>query len=106
MPVPEKKETRMRNRGALNLHLVQELDGESMKLNPNPMPILLGILMLTLISVSACSRSTKRPEASSTAQRYELKGKVVSAEKGNHTVTIDHEAITGYMEAMTMPFDL
>ena len=35
-----------------------------------------------------------------------VKGKVVSADKANHKVTIAHEEIKGYMEAMTMPFTL
>jgi protein SCO1/2 len=49
---------------------------------------------------------SKPPEASANAQRYEIKGKVVSADRANHQVTIDHEAIPGYMEAMTMTFSL
>src|SRR5262249_46695262 len=46
------------------------------------------------------------PEASASAKRYEIKGKVVSADNSSHKVTIDHEAIPGYMEAMTMSFTL
>jgi len=64
--------------------------------------------------VSACgSKSTptststsNNPEASSAAQRYDVKGKVVSVDQANHKVTIAHEEIKGYMEAMTMPFTL
>jgi len=39
-------------------------------------------------------------------QRYPLKGKVVSVDKRGLTVTVAHEAIPGYMDAMTMPFKL
>jgi protein SCO1/2 len=39
-------------------------------------------------------------------ERYELKGKVVSVDKRGSAVTIAHEAIPGYMEAMTMAFTL
>jgi protein SCO1/2 len=39
-------------------------------------------------------------------RRYELTGKVVSVEKERKQVTIAHEEIPGYMEAMTMPFAL
>ena len=42
----------------------------------------------------------------SAEQRYELKGTVVSVDKRGKTVTVAHEAIPGYMEAMTMPFKL
>jgi protein SCO1/2 len=37
-------------------------------------------------------------------QRYELKGTVVSVETDAQRVTIKHDAIPGYMDAMTMPF--
>lgn len=68
--------------------------------------LLCSSLIFCLI-VSACnSAPPKAPEASSAAQRYEVKGKVVSADKANHKVTIAHEEIPGYMEAMTMPFTL
>ena len=39
-------------------------------------------------------------------QRYPIKGKVVSVDKRGATVSIAHEEIPGYMDAMTMPFDL
>lgn len=66
------------------------------------------LLIFSLI-VSACSSTkpeSKSPPASSSAQRYEVKGKVVSVDKAEHKVTIAHEEIKGYMEAMTMPFTL
>src|SRR5262249_58656522 len=67
--------------------------------------LLYSLLIFGLI-VSACSSAPKSPEASSSAQRYEVKGKVVSIDKANHKVTIAHEEIKGYMDAMTMPFTL
>ncbi|MBI3649752.1 MAG: SCO family protein [Acidobacteria bacterium] len=39
-------------------------------------------------------------------KRYELQGKVVNVDKPGKVVTIAHEKIAGYMEAMTMPFRL
>jgi protein SCO1/2 len=45
-----------------------------------------------------------RHSASPNAQRYELKGTVVSTDARGETVTIAHQEIPGYMEAMTMPF--
>jgi protein SCO1/2 len=62
--------------------------------------------LIFCLAVSACNSRPKAPEASSAAQRYEVKGKVVSVDKSNHKVTIAHEEIPGYMEAMTMPFTL
>jgi protein SCO1/2 len=68
---------------------------------------LYSLLIFGLI-FSACSSSptSKSPEASNAAQRYEVKGKVVSVNQSEHKVTIAHEEIKGYMEAMTMPFTL
>jgi len=37
-------------------------------------------------------------------QHYELKGKVVEVDRALRRVTVAHEAIPGYMDAMTMPF--
>jgi protein SCO1 len=73
---------------------------------------LCSFLIIGLI-VSACgskrsapTSTSNTPVASSSAKRYEVKGKVVSVDKANHKVTIAHEEIKGYMEAMTMPFTL
>jgi protein SCO1/2 len=46
----------------------------------------------------------QRPSAP--AQRYEIKGKVVSVGKGRTQVTLAHEEIQGYMPAMTMAFSV
>ena len=47
-----------------------------------------------------------RPRATGPEQRYSIKGKVVNVDKRGSVVTIAHESIAGYMEAMTMPFKL
>ncbi|MGE0884905.1 MAG: SCO family protein [Blastocatellales bacterium] len=67
--------------------------------------VLITTLMLAALGISACKK-TEAPKASDGARRFELKGKVVSADKSNHKVTIEHEEIQGYMDAMTMPFTL
>ena len=56
------------------------------------------ILLTVLLTFVTC-----RPETSN-AQRYELKGKVISVEKDKHIVTVAHESIKDFMESMTMPF--
>ena len=68
--------------------------------------LIFGLIISACSSKSTPTSSYKNPEASSSAQRYEVKGKVVSVDKANHKVTIAHEEIKGYMEAMTMPFAL
>jgi protein SCO1/2 len=62
-------------------------------------------LMMLAIAIFAISFAACR-RASGNEQRYDLKGVVVSVDKRGSTVTIAHEAITNYMDAMTMPFKL
>lgn len=59
------------------------------------------ILAMASIMPLAC-----RPRATGPEQRYPVKGTVVSVDKRGSTVTISHEVIPGYMEAMAMSFKL
>jgi protein SCO1/2 len=59
--------------------------------------------------MAGCSKSDTRSTAfrhdsRSAAKHYLLKGKVVSLQPAARRITIDHEAIPGYMQAMTMPY--
>ena len=58
-------------------------------------------VMVALILSATVSCRPGAPE-----QRHELKGKVIQVDKKGLTVTVAHEPIPGYMEAMTMPFKL
>src|SRR5262245_26673680 len=82
----------------------QERDRQKMNLKLYRTQLLLCASVFMILIIASCKSGP--PPATSTAQRYEFKGKVVTAERGNHTVTIDHEAIPGYMGAMTMQFML
>jgi len=57
-------------------------------------------LCLTLISFGC------RPRPSANEKRYPLKGKIVAMNQLDHTATIAHEDIVGYMPGMTMPFKI
>jgi protein SCO1/2 len=64
-----------------------------------PLPLVITFVLLnTLTALSGCRRDM------SNAKRYELKGKVMSVEKDKHLVTVSHEEIKDFMDAMTMPF--
>lgn len=39
-------------------------------------------------------------------QRFEIRGKVISVDAGQKQVTLAHEKIEGFMDAMTMPFSV
>ncbi|HEX8175189.1 MAG TPA: SCO family protein [Pyrinomonadaceae bacterium] len=64
--------------------------------------VLSALLLFSLASLSC--RGTGGDTASPNARRYELKGKVVSVNKAENRVSVSHEEIQGYMDAMTMPF--
>ncbi|MEW6209728.1 MAG: SCO family protein [Acidobacteriota bacterium] len=44
--------------------------------------------------------------ASGQEQRFDLRGKVYEVDKNTGMVTVSHETIPGFMEAMTMPFKI
>ena len=65
--------------------------------------------VLALVALTGChSGQQSSPEAStaSSFKVYKLRGKVVSTNPATGEVTLDHEAIPGFMEAMTMPYKL
>jgi len=63
-----------------------------------------GCLLVGALAVSVLVSCGRQP--SQKAERFELKGKVIGVDKRDSTVSIAHEAIPGYMDAMTMPFKL
>ena len=64
--------------------------------------LLIGLISLNLIFAgAACRREKPVPQ-----QRYQVRGKVVYVDKRGGMVTLAHEAIQGYMGAMTMGFVL
>jgi len=55
------------------------------------------VVLVLVFGLVSCS---KQPSA----KRYELQGRVVAADSATRTLTIAHQEIPGYMEAMTMPY--
>src|SRR5437016_2961608 len=44
--------------------------------------------------------------AKSQAKHYPLRGKIMAVDKLGHQLIVDHDAIPGFMEAMTMPYNV
>ena len=63
-----------------------------------PRTLLLVAIVGTLLSVCCTRVNAGQPK------RYDLKGTVVSVDVGHSELTVDMEAIPGYMDAMTMPY--
>ena len=60
---------------------------------------------LVVCGAIGCGSAADKPQpAASKPVRYELKGKVVSVDKSAKRLTVDHEAIPGFMGAMTMAY--
>ena len=57
-----------------------------------------------MLTFSACKPAVSSNQASPNAKRFPFKGKVVSVDRAAKKAKIDHEAVVGYMEAMTMDF--
>jgi protein SCO1 len=73
------------------------------------MRILLVSALLAVALVAGCHSSPKpgpQGPAASSYKVYKLRGKVVSTNPATGEVTLNHEAIPGFMDAMTMPYKL
>ncbi len=66
------------------------------------------IFLSAVFLLTACQKTetSTSPTASENAKRYNLEGKIVSADKAKKTAKIDHKDIPGFMEAMTMDFPI
>jgi protein SCO1/2 len=61
------------------------------------------------VALAGCHSDQKAPTQTSAGAAfkvYKLRGKVVSTHADKGEVTLNHEAIPGFMEAMTMPYKL
>lgn len=66
-------------------------------------------LLIALIAVSliTCGKSETRKPVDVAGQKvYDMRGKIVSRDRGENTLKIDHEEIKGFMEAMTMDYSV
>jgi protein SCO1/2 len=71
-------------------------------------PLIASSLFAVLV-LAGCHNGSKPDSQSSTEssyKTYKVRGKVLSTNTATGEVTLDHEAIPGFMEAMTMPYKL
>lgn len=64
----------------------------------------LSALICMCLVFAACSSTPKKTVDPSVLKQYDLEGKVVSVDKAKKKAKVDHKAIPGFMEAMTMDF--
>lgn len=64
------------------------------------------------VLLTGCRKSTDNTNTTSASQpsgdikTFPVRGKVVSVDAAKGSIVLDHEAIPGFMDAMTMPYDL
>ncbi|HUR96593.1 MAG TPA: SCO family protein [Pyrinomonadaceae bacterium] len=64
-------------------------------------------LLLSVFLFTACQKTpVEQTAAGAAAKRFNFKGKVVSVDRDKKRATIDHDAVEGYMDAMTMEFPI
>lgn len=66
---------------------------------------LLALIFLLVLPIAGCKNKPATKEGMAT-ETYTVRGKVVSLDPDHGRVTLNHEAIPGFMEAMTMPYKL
>jgi len=64
--------------------------------------LIIGLLLL----VAACDTEKPKPIDVPGQKLYPVTGKIVSRERAANTIRLDHEAIPGFMEAMTMDYSV
>jgi protein SCO1/2 len=62
--------------------------------------VLLALLVLLVLS---CAK-TEKPLSEKGEKLYTLRGKILSRDASDNSLRLDHEAIPGFMEAMTMDY--
>src|SRR5512143_2450443 len=61
-------------------------------------------LSAVLLAGLCCGTAACHREAEEQPRYYELKGTVISVDRGHQQAVIDHEAIPGFMQAMAMSY--
>lgn len=61
-------------------------------------------ICLAFLATQGCAKKAEEPQGP--VRKYEIRGKVVSVDRERKQVVVAHEEIPGFMDAMTMPFDL
>lgn len=64
------------------------------------------VCVLLFITLLTACRKPENSSASADLKRYPIKGTVISVDKANKKVELDHEEIPGLMPRMTMPFPI
>ena len=83
----------------ISIKLMHPLAARSKKSSEKIPPFVFLLALILSISAGACRSASQSPE-----RRYRLEGTVVSIDKAQQRLVVDHKDIPGFMGAMTMPY--
>ena len=63
-------------------------------------------LMATVAIVAGCRNQEPAPAGPKLTKTFKIRGKVVATDVAAGKITLDHEAVAGFMDAMIMPYKL
>lgn len=66
--------------------------------------VISAVLLLVCLATPGCKRSTEKLKAGT--ETYSLKGVIVAVDSEKGEITLQHDAVPGFMPAMTMPYKL
>ena len=65
------------------------------------------VMLVMLFAAAGCGgEKSAKPLSEPGEKTYAFAGKVIARDAADNTVRVDHEAIPGFMEAMTMDFSV
>ncbi|MDD2763586.1 MAG: SCO family protein [Opitutaceae bacterium] len=62
--------------------------------------------VMLVVVATGCAKKRPAESVAPAEERYPLRGEIVSVNSDRKTLTVSHEAIPGFMPAMTMEFDV
>jgi protein SCO1/2 len=68
---------------------------------------MLGLLAVVAVTMAGCSKpKSEIPAVAAITKTFKIRGKVVATDVSAGKITLDHEAVPGFMDAMIMPYKL
>ena len=63
-------------------------------------------VLLVIFFLAACERETPKPLSEPGEKLYAIRGVLESRNPGDNSIRLNHEAVAGFMAAMTMDFSV
>ena len=64
------------------------------------------VLLVSLFLAAACDRETPKPLSEPGERLYPIRGVIVARNTSENSLRLSHEAVAGFMAAMTMDFSV